>query len=175
MSERQIHGFVYEKSFIEKNNLTKEEKYTHPFDAYDENKNPYQIKTIKKGSSIDMGDYFINSRKEKNFFLVVSFWEGKKDNIVETYKLFIDCEKWNSLLSFDKKEEMKNWIKNKVSNDYCYDNQWKEEVKKWKEEYGKDRKISLRFKRDYKTQRRIQCAINNSVFYSFFLKEFSVE
>lgn len=174
MSERQIHGFIFENNYIKENSLIKENNYTAPFDAYDSKNQPYQIKTIKKGSSIDMGDFFINSKKEEDFFLIVSFWDKEKDNIVETHKLFIPCKEWNSLFYFDDKDEMKNWISNKVSNSYEYDEQWKKEREQWKKKFG-NRKIALRFKRDHKSQRRIQCAINNSVFYSYFLKEFKVE
>lgn len=174
MSERQKHGFLFEEKYIKENLLKKEEKYTDPFDAYDLEGNPYQIKTMKKGSSIDMGDFFINSKKEKDFFLVVSFWDKEKDNIVEIHKLFIPHKEWNSLFDFNNKEEMKHWILNKVSNSYEYDEQWKKEKKQWNKKFGK-RKIALRFKRDHKSQRRIQCAINNTIFYSYFIKEFGVE
>jgi hypothetical protein len=36
---------------------------------------------------------------------------------------------------------------------------WKSEVKEWKERWGKDRIVQPRFKRDHKTQRRIQSAV----------------
>jgi len=173
VAERQYHGFKYEKNYIQKNFLTKEENYTAPFDAYDENGFPFQIKTVKKGSAIELGDIFRNAKKDKDFFLVVSFWEGAKDNIIEEYKLFIPAKKWRSYLEFDKYEELKDWITNKVSNSYEYDKQWKKEVNEWKKLFG-SRKIMLRFKRDHKSQRRIQCAINNEIFYSHFLKEYLV-
>lgn len=162
--ETQSHGFKYEKDVIERYNLYKVEDYTNPFDAYDEDNNKYQIKTIKKGSSIDLGDYFRNSEKEENFYLIVSFWEDKKENIVEEYLFLIDCNSWKELLSFSLKEEMKDWITNKVSNSKEYDEVWKREVKYFKNRFEneKDRKIKLRFKRDHKSQRRIQCAINSN-------------
>jgi len=174
MAERQQHGFIYQDKYILKNNLTEEKNYTHKNDAYDKNNIPYQIKTIKKNSSIDMGDIFRNANKNEDFYLVVGFWENKKTNIVEEKKLFIDHKKWNSILNFQEYDKLKDWIKNKVSNDRNYDNQWKKEMKIWKEKFG-ERKINIRFKRDHKKQRRIQCAINNKIFYSYFVKEFEVE
>ena len=173
MNERQAHGFKFEKKYIAENNLTAYEKYTSPFDAYDEKGIDYQIKTIKKGSSIDLGDIFRNANKEKDFYLIVSFWQGEKENIVEINKLYIDHVIWNEYLKFDMYDELKDWIKNKVSNSYDYDLQWRKEVKNWKSLFGK-RLIMPRFKRDHKKQRRIQCGITNRVFYSHFVKNFSV-
>jgi hypothetical protein len=133
-----------------------------------------QIKYIKKGSSIDLGDYFVNSSKEKDFNLIIGFWEKEKNNIVDVFNLFIEKDKWNKILYYDKSDELKEWIRYKVSNEYSYDEIWKEEIKEWKKDYG-ERKILLRFKRDHKTQRRIQCAINKKDFYDYFLKEFRFE
>ena len=170
--ERQKHGFLYEDKYIQENNLIKEDNYTSEYDAYDVDGNCYQIKTIKKGSGIDLGDIFRNANKKNNFFLVVAFWQGSKSNIVKVEKLYIDKNIWNEILDFDKYDELKEWIQS-VSNDYSYDNQWKKERLFWKKEFG-NRKINIRFKRDHKSQKRIQCSINYKVFYSYFVKEFSV-
>jgi len=174
MAERQAHGFIFEENYIKDNNLIKEENYTAPFDAYDKDGELYQIKTIKKDSSIDLGDIFRNASKNKDFFLVVSFWENEKLNIVETRKMRIPFAVWNEILNFDAYDELKNWITNEVSNSHNYDAQWKKERTEWKKRFG-NRKINIRFKRDHKQQRRIQCAINQKVFYSYFVKEFEVE
>jgi len=172
--ERQKHGFIFEEFIFSELSLTKINEYTAPYDAYDSNNFKYQIKLIKYGNSIDLGDIFRNAEKQDDFFLVIGFWKDKKDNIVEIYRLYIDCKKWKNILSFDYYDELKDWIRNKVSNAYEYDKQWKKEMQYWKEKFGK-RHISIRFKRDHKNQRRIQCAINNKEFYSYFLKEFEYE
>lgn len=174
MAERQEHGFIYEEHFINENKLIKEKSYTAKFDARNSEGTPYQIKTIRLGSSIDLGDYFRNANIEEDFFLIISFWKEKRQDIVEVHKLFIDCNEWKKLFSFEKESEMKDWIKNRVSNSYSYDEQWKEETKYFKEKFGK-RKVALRFKRDHKTQRRIQCAINKTDFYSYFIPRFEVK
>lgn len=182
--ERQRHGFTYEDIKRKEYGLTKYENYTAPFDAYDENYN-YQIKFQKKGSAIELGDYFRNSEKDTDFYLIVGFYEGnRKDiiyegensSIVEEYILFIPVEVWKEHTKFDKKEELRNWIKNIVSNDRSYNERWKKEKSHYKKEWDKieGRKINLRFKRDSKNQRRIQCAINNSDFYNYF-NQFVVE
>lgn len=170
-SERQGHGFIYENNVIERFGLTKATGYTEDFDAY-LGEDAYQIKTIKLGSSIDMGDYFRNMNKSRDFYLIIGFWNGEKTNIVEEHVLYIKADKFREILAFEKAEEMKEWIKG-VSNDHLYDGQWKKEVEYWKKEYGK-RIIPLRFKRDHKNQKRIQCAINKKDFYDYFLKEFKV-
>ena len=171
--ERQKHGFKFEKKYVKENDLIIESEYTSIIDAIDKEDNVYQIKCIKLGSSIDLGDIFRNSQKEKDFYLVVGFWKDKRNNIVEIYKLFIDKNKWNKLFEFDAYDKMKDWIKNKVSNDYNYDNQWKKECSYYKKLWNViERKIQPRFKRDHKSQKRIQCAINKTDFYNYFLKEF---
>lgn len=169
--ERQGHGFTYEKDVIKRFNLESAVEYTESFDAY-LGEDAYQIKTIKLGNSIDMGDYFRNMNKDRDFYLIVGFWDKEKTNIVEEHVLYIKVDEFRKMLCFEKANEMKEWIKN-VSNDYSYDKQWKKERKYWKKEYGK-RLVSLRFKRDHKKQKRIQCAINNKDFYRHFVKEFKV-
>lgn len=173
MAERQKHGFIFEDSIVNKEKLIKSKNYTDAFDAYNNNGTPYQIKTIKYGSSIDLGDIFRNANKDKDFYLIIGFWEGAKDNIIEIYKLFIPYKKWKELLKFDYYDELRSWISS-ISNDYSYDAQWKKEMNYWKKLFG-ERKIAIRFKRDHKNQKRIQCAINNTVFYNYFLKEFECQ
>jgi len=57
-----------------------------------------------------------------------------------------------------------------ISNDRSDDNKWKQFRLKWKEKYG-DSIISLRFKRDHKKQKRIQCGITKTNFLNVILKE----
>lgn len=172
--ERQIHGFVFEKQYSNMNNLKIIEGYTSAIDAVDNENFNYQIKCIKIGSSIDLGDIFRNSKKSKDFYLVVGFWKTNKDNIVKVYRLYIDKDKWSKIFEFTYYAELKDWITNKVSNEYSYDKQWKSECSYFKNLWNAKlkRRIQLRFKRDHKKQRRIQCAINKTDFFEYFLKEF---
>lgn len=175
MAERQKHGFIFEQQVIDDLSLIKSTGYTDVYDACDKEGISYQIKCIKKGSSIDMGDFFRNAKKKKDFYLIIGFWENEKKNIVEVRKLYIDYKEWNKIFEgFDAFVELKDWITNKVSNSYDYDSTWKIEMAYWKKEYG-NRKIKLRFKRDHSSQRRIQCAINNRDFYDYFLKRYEIE
>jgi hypothetical protein len=186
MAERQSHGFKFETNWCKQNNVLtwkqyekkygkqKGSNYTSKWDAINENVKgktykgkPVQIKCIGLNNAIELGDIFRNSNKEEDFTLVVGFWEGKKTNIVDVVVLDINHKKWNKLFQWDKFDEVKDWIKNKVSNSYSYDNQWKEEMNYYKELWG-DRLVTPTFKRDHKKQRRIQCQIS----YINFMQEF---
>ena len=78
-------------------------------------------------------------------------------NLIEKI-IFIDINKWKELFEWGYYDELKHWIKNLVSNEYSYDVTWKIEMNDWKKKWGKNRLIQPRFKRDHKTQRRIQSA-----------------
>lgn len=171
MSERQIHGLKFEKKIIKEFGLIPFSSYTSEFDAYDESGNAYQIKLIKKGRNIELGDFFRNFNKAQDFYLIVGFWEGNVENIVSFHKIFFSKEGWRNLLLFDFHQELYSWIKN-VSNDKSYDAQWKKEYIFWRKLFGK-RLIRLRFKRDHKKQKRVQCAIPNKVFFSHFVSKCS--
>ena len=134
---------------------------------------PWQIKCIKQGSSIELGDYFRNKKKDTDFILHIGFWKDKKDNIIEEHTLLIDYKKWNNLFEFKYDDMLKSLLKN-ISNDKCDDNKWKRKCSEIKQLWNKmDRKIQLRFKRDHKKQKRIQCAINKKDFYDYFLRMFN--
>lgn len=172
MSERQKHGFDFEISYIQDNGLIKNDDYTGQYDAFDKNGIPYQLKLLKHKSSIQLGDYFRNIQKDSDFYLVVQFWKHQKNNIIEVHELFIDYNIWNNMLYFDEWKELKDWIQN-VSNARSFDQQWRKERMYWKEKFG-DRKVSLLFKRDHKTQKRIQCGIKNQAFYEYFIDRFQI-
>jgi hypothetical protein len=186
MAERQSHGFKFETKWCNQNNVLtwkqyedkygKQEgsNYTSKWDAINENKvgkhykgRPVQLKCIGLNNAIELGDIFRNSQKEEDFTLVVGFWLGKKTNIVEIVELDIDYKKWNKLFEWDKFDEVKDWISNKVSNERSYDEQWKTEMLHYKKLWG-DRLITPTFKRDHKKQRRVQCQIS----YNTFMQEF---
>ena len=171
MGERQKHGFDYEYSVMSRNNLIKEGHYTSKWDTYEMYngvKTPVSVKCIKNGSSIDFGDFKRQSEVNEDFILYVGFWSGKKDNIVEEYKLLINKDKWNNYFG-DKSitKELLEELK-EISNDYSDDGKWKVYRNKYKNLYGSSI-ISLRFKRDHKTQKRIQCGITKKNFIDYIL------
>ena len=171
MAERQIHGFNYQRKVIDNNILVEDDKYTGKWDAYNESLSiPASIKCIGVKGSIDFGDFRRQTQVDTDFILYVGFWQGKKDNIVEEYKVLISKEKWLSYFGDTNIiNEMLSEM-SEISNDRSDDNKWKQFRLKWKEKYG-DSIISLRFKRDHKKQKRIQCGITKTNFLNVILKE----
>lgn len=166
---RQIHGIWYERNVILRfklncNNI----KYTSKYYAYTQKDIPVQIKCIKLGSSIDLSDFKRNQTHKHNFIMIIGFWEDSKTNIVQEHILFFNKYKFNNLCSFDYTEQMLKDMK-AISNDKKDDFTWKLFVKKYKSLYNDENLIKLRFKRDHKNQKRIQCAINNKIFYKKFI------
>ena len=157
--ERQVHGFEYQEKMCERYNLLSDENYTGMWDAYRPDGIPCVIKTFKKNSELPLSDIFKNASRDKDFYLMYGVWKDKKSNIVEEKVIFIDINKWKELFDWSHYDELNNWIKNSVSNSYDYDMTWKSEVKEWKKKWDKNRLVQPRFKRDHKTQRRIQSAV----------------
>jgi hypothetical protein len=169
MAERQVHGFDFQKKMVKELDLIEEKNYTGAYDAFEKSGRPVKIKCIKHGSSIDLGDIKRNAEEQLDHLLIIGWWSGKKDNIIKIDFLDITANDWRKMFNIEIMKEMLEWIKN-VSNDKEYDKKWKEEVLFYKEKYG-NYLIKPRFKRDHKTQKRIQCAINNSDYYNYFIKE----
>lgn len=172
MAERHEHAFEYENKIILENGIVKTENYTDKWDAY-ENDKPVSVKNIKKNSSVDFGDFRRQTILKEDFFLYVGFWTGEKDNVVEEYKILVKYENWckyfgDISITEGMLEEMKT-----ISNSYSDDSKWKDFRKKWSDLYKKDNKnpmIALRFKRDHKKQKRIQCGISSKNFKKLLLE-----
>lgn len=173
--ERQHHGFEYEQKVIAKYGLKKDEGYTGKWDTAF-NGIPCSIKCEKLGSDVEMGDYFRNASNSEDFYLIVGFWEHDKENIVEEHILYIPSKKYSSLFD-EKMSEKFKLLLSEATNDREYDKVWKSKITTLRKEWANatDNLIRPRFKRDHKTQKRIQCAINNKDFYNFFIKNFEVE
>lgn len=175
-NERQIHGFIYEQEVVKRFNLRKQSEYTAVWDAYTQDGIPVSIKTEKVRTDIELGDYFRNARNEQDFYLVVGFWEKDKTNIIEEKILFIPGVIWRSLFVKSFEEKLHKLLR-EITNSPTDDKKWKELIahfrNEWKQET--DNLIRLRFKRDHKKQKRIQCAINNKDFFNYFCKNFEIE
>ena len=192
MAARQKHGFDYQNLIIKQLKLEPDKNYIGENDAYykEEDGKLYsvQIKFIKEGSSIDLGDYRRNKHRDKNFILIVGFWEDIPGNIADEYILYPPLEWWSELFQTDKHfdNDIYKFLKN-ITNDKNDDIIWKngiEEFKKrwntswqafrpvfenkWNDKYP-ERIIQPRFKRDHKKQKRIQCAIPNKMFFEHFV------
>lgn len=175
--ERQSHGFIFEEYIKEKYNIKpfEEGNYTSRWDGI-LNGYPVSIKTEAVGSDIEMASFFRNAMNEDSFYLIVGFWENDKTNIVNTEFLFIAGEEWHKLFDMsivDKCEELINSISNDKSDDVRWKNERTALAKAWKE--NTPNLVRPRFKRDHKTQKRMQCAINNKDFYKYFIPRYSVK
>lgn len=169
MVARQNHGFIYEDLVIKKYKLTKLSSYTAPFDAV-YNKIPVQIKCIKNGLSIYLGSYLHNTKISEDFILVIGIHNSSE--VVEEMIYKIDHKTYSDFLKFDNLEEMFKEM-DIITNNHEDDKKWKVFINKYKKIWGVDRIINLNFKRDHKTQKRIQLSIskkNISKFLSYFEK-----
>lgn len=173
--ERQAHGFSFEQRVCEKYGVKLNSNYTDKWDG-ELNNIPVSIKLEKNGSDIEMADIFRNMSISSDFYLIVGFWENDKTNIIKEYVLYIDHKDYEELFNFNMIEKFKNLLNN-ISNDKSDDVKWKSQItslrKEWKE--TTPNLIRPRFKRDHKSQKRIQCAINNKDFYNYFLNKYEVK
>lgn len=166
--ERQVHGFIFEKSIIEKFNLIKEKSHTSEYDAHTSNNIPVQIKLEKENSDIEMADIFRNFLKKEDFILVVGFWKNNPLDIVKIYSVYFKIEDFKK--NFDGKllDDFSQFLEN-ITNNYSDDEKWKYQIKIFRKEWKSRTSnfIRPRFKRDHKNQKRIQCAINNKDFINY--------
>lgn len=174
-TERQSHGFTFEEKVINHFNMTKSEGYTSEWDAYLQG-TPVSIKVAKAGSDIEMADYFRNCNKTEDFYLIVGFWQGEKTNIISSYTLFIPYEEWTALFAPGYDVKLKTLL-NEITNSHDDDAEWKSRIGVLKKEWVNTTPnlIRPRFKRDHRSQKRIQCAINNRDFFNYFVDKFEVK
>lgn len=175
--ERQAHGFIFE-DYIKKElgiEACPKGHYTYKWDGM-LNGIPVSIKTEKYGSDIEMASFTRNAYNTDSFYLIVGFWEEEKTNIVSIEILLIPGDEWHSLFSIEIVNKCQNLI-DTISNSVEDDQKWKESrlklSKEWKEKTSN--LVRPRFKRDHKSQKRMQCAINNKDFYSYFLPKYKKE
>lgn len=174
-SERQSHGFNYEKNISKKYNIRKTHKYNGKWDGH-LGKTPVSIKTSKFGTDIEMSDIFRQMEIKEDFYLFVGFWQKNKNNIVKEYLLYIPWKEWQKHFNKNMVEDFLNLLKS-VSNHKEDDFIWQKRTKLLKEKWTltTTNMIRPRFKRDHKKQKRIQCAINYDLFVSYFAKKFSIK
>lgn len=176
MAERQAHGKKYEQVIAERyrsQNIevyTDTKCYTNEWDGMFKGL-PISIKNPTFGASIEMADLFRNANKKSNFYLFVGFHApDDKYKLVEEHVLLIPYEWYTSLFVKDLLPYFKRLIIN-ISNSYEDDGRWKAGCKllrQYWDKYSLDI-INPYFKRDHKSQKRMQCAIPNTKFYKYFI------
>lgn len=172
MAERQIHGFNYQNHIITKYHLTATHNYTDEWDAFYRNI-PVSIKTKKRGGNIELGDIYRQAHINKDFLIFIGFWDGDESNIVEEYILYIPATEWHTHFDNDCLDKYQELI-HTISNDRSDDAKWTKAITELRKEWKNttDYLIVPRPKRDHKTQKRIQCAINTTSFYKHFLPKY---
>ncbi len=169
-SARQAHGFDFENYIINKFGLIKSNSYTSEYDAYEkvgEKEIPVSIKYIKENGSIDLGDYFRNANKKCDFIMYVGFWKLEKNvkKTTQIYRFEIDHKKWTLMFQFDYSLEMKTEL-GFITNLRVDDQRWSAYCNRYKQMWNsRARECQLRFKRDHKNQKRIQCGISQKDFF----------
>ena len=167
---KQFHGFQYEQKIIQKFNLKKAHQYTSPYDAHLGVLN-IQIKCMQYGSSVEFGDYMRNKTKNDNFILVVGFWKDFKDNIIQEHIYNVDVDILKSNLVYPYDQEMFNEMK-LISNSYDDDVNWRFFCQKHRMQWMEfNNNMDLRFRRDHKRQKRIQCGISWKNYNAWFKEE----
>lgn len=174
---RQKHGFVYQSKVINKYDLLEQKGYTEEYDAFYKNI-PVQIKCSKYGGSLELGDYRRNKNKNKDFILAIGLWKNihhtSNKQITNEYLLYIEHYNYTKQLGYynDYIETLMYEEFMNISNHQEHDKKWKQFCIKYKSLWNKDNKISIRFKRDHKKQKRIQCAVSWLNFDEWLLKDF---
>ena len=161
----QAHGFIFEMKVIELLRANKSLKYTDEFGAAIEAEPPIpiQIKCIKEGSEICMGDYYRVSSIPTDFYLIVGFWNKGKSDITQIFVDYIDHKLWTKYNSYPYIDELRMDVAN-ISNSRSDDKKWDSIRTKHAEQWGNDRGTQLRMKRDHKFQKRVQFAIRNTFY-----------
>ena len=172
--ERQAHGFSFEQYAREKYNVELNKGYIDKWDGLYKNE-PISIKTEKIGSDVEMADIFRNMDVNTNFYLLVGFWADEKNNIVNEHLLYINGDEYSILFNKEMRSKFRDLLDN-ITNNRSDDVKWKEEITALKKEWKNSTPnlIRPRFKRDHKSQKRIQCAINNKDFYNYFIPKYEV-
>ena len=166
--ERQKHGLNYENIVFNKfPNIRRNPIYTGKWDGFLGKDNiPVSIKTRKLGSNdVEMGDFFRQSQVNEDFILFLSFWEydiNKEKKIVEEYIFVVPRIFYINNFPLSYVEEQKNVFDNVDVNEERNrqkDLEWiqrRNEYKKRRQSSGS--KVKIRYKKDHKGQKRIQCA-----------------
>jgi hypothetical protein len=181
--ERQKHGFKYESNVIKKYNLVEIKSYTAEYDGIYKDI-PVQIKCSKQGTSIEMGDYRRNKTKCKDFILAIGLWQTDNTNITHNpndtkfiqkeYFLYVEHSKYTKHLGYynDYIEHCMYDDFKQITNHVDDDIKWNEFCNKYKSLWKQENMMSVRFRRDHKKQKRIQCGVSWRNFNEWMLKEF---
>lgn len=171
---RQQHGFDYQNNFIRKHNLKESAGYTDPFDAYTADGVPVSIKTHKENAPVELADIHRNMAIRENFYLVVSSWRGSRSNIVSEHILYVKWDEFQSYFETTMIDRLRKILAD-ATHERSYDAVWKSQTKEFKQDWKNSvgDVINPCFKRDHKSQKRVQCAISNKAFTEIFIPKYA--
>jgi hypothetical protein len=108
--------------------------------------------------------------------MIIGFWEGEVGNIIKEDIRYIDCTAYTDNIGFHDNgglieqrmyEDMKS-----ISNEYSDDLIWKEFRTRYRALWPSTNHIDLRFARDHKYQKRIQCGMSRKNFDGWYTTQF---
>ncbi len=182
MPEVQLHGFDFENWIKQTFFADFTVSYSSKWDVPAQHNSlevipkefrhlPVSIKTCKNRCPIGFGDALRQFKTDKDFLLIIGFWEqsGANKNFVAVEAAKITAENWRSLFASLTEESLKlldSTIKNRETH-YA-------EVRKAVKEIKKSlppTKMILNPKIDSKIQRRLQCSLPFGVFWNEMVKK----
>jgi hypothetical protein len=180
MAEVQAHGFSFEKwvrdQFFAAYGGTYMQKWDvppghnmHPVVPECLRRLPVSIKTAKLGSPIGLGDVLRQRQIDHDFLMIVGFWEQK--TLTEKWFVDIGCAVfraayWKALWGQLTLGEI-SVIDAVVKNQATHYSLVRAEAQKWKRSVSeRGCTLVINPKIDSKTQRRIQCSLPNTAFWS---------
>ncbi len=181
MAEVQIHGFTFEKwvcetffdghtgSYMRKWDVAPEANYG-PAIPVPCRGLPVSIKTAKYGSPIGLGDILRQRQIDVPFLMIVGFWRQRtlSEKWIEDIGVAeFSLEKWSDLwgrLSLDHLRSVDLVVKNMDS----HYSEVRRQAREWKKTTPEVSSSSfvVNPKIDSKSQRRIQCSLPSSVFWT---------
>lgn len=165
--EVQRHGYIFEQwvrtQFFDGYEL---KSYTQPWDVPAENnlkhgRIPVQIKAVKYGQSVDMGDALRQFAIDREFLLIIGYWkqDGERKKFVNIVAVRVTPEKWQSLwhpLTRGDVEKLDTVVKDRALSP----SEARRAAREWKmQQRFRDASFTLNPKIDTKTQRRLQCSL----------------
>lgn len=170
VNTRQAHGYWFER-FAEEHLPVALNDHGVFFDARHVGDDlPVQIKFRQGDGRIEFGDMNRNidlAAADREFYLLAGSWNGVKHRLASLSCFRLSSSIWMDLFGGESvlalRTEANNIIR-AASNDRSYDSTWKTITKDFHARYkGREKAplLDFNFKRDHKTQKRIQVSISS--------------
>jgi hypothetical protein len=180
MAEVQLHGFDFEnwikETFFAEFSVSYSSKWDIPAEfnvleivPKEFRGLPVSVKTCKNRSPIGFGDALRQFSIDKDFLLIIGFWEqsdGNK-NFVAVEAVKVTVRDWKNLFDPLTEADIK-LLDSTIKNRETHYSEVRELTKKIKKAFAKT-KIVLNPKIDSKIQRRLQCSLPFKTFWSDFV------